>query len=41
MFIIYMLEKFKEWRNFLIEFVKRIGKVDVENYVDIGMWKVR
>ncbi len=38
---IFMPDSFKEWRNFLISFAKRIGKLDAENYVDTGMWKAR
>ena len=38
---IFMPESFKEWRNFLISFAKRIGKPDAEDYVDTGMWKAR
>ena len=38
---IYMPEQFKAWRNFLIEFAKRIGKPDPEVYVDTGRWKAR
>lgn len=38
---IYMPEKSKEWRDFLIRFAKRIGKPDAEDYVDTGMWKAR
>lgn len=38
---IYMPEKSKEWRDFLIKFAKKIGKPDPENYVDEGSWKAR
>ena len=38
---IFMPESFKEWRNFLISFAKKIGKPDAEDYVDTGMWKAR
>ncbi|MBD5410217.1 MAG: phosphoadenosine phosphosulfate reductase family protein [Treponema sp.] len=38
---IYMKEKADKWRNFLIDFAKRIGKQDAENYVDSGKWKAR
>ena len=34
-------EKYKEWRNFLISFAKKIGKPDPETYVDEGGWKAR
>lgn len=38
---IFMPEKSEQWRNFLIEFAKKIGKADAEEYVDTGMWKAR
>lgn len=38
---IYMAEQFKEWREFLVAFAKRIGKPDAEAYVDTGKWKAR
>ena len=38
---IYMPEQSKKWRNFLIDFAKRIGKPDEEVYVDTGKWKAR
>lgn len=38
---IYMPEKSKEWRDFLIKFAKKIGKPDPEEYVDSGAWKAR
>lgn len=38
---IYMPEQSAEWRNFLINFARQIGKPDAENYVDNGMWKAR
>lgn len=38
---IYMPEKSENWRNFLIEFAKKIGKPDPEEYVDSGNWKAR
>ena len=38
---IYMPEEYKKWRNFLIEFAKKIGKPDPEVYVDTGKWKAR
>lgn len=38
---IYMPEKSREWRNFLISFAKKIGKPDPEVYVDEGSWKAR
>ncbi len=38
---IYMPEKAKKWRNFLIDFAAKIGKPDAEVYVDSGKWKAR
>lgn len=38
---IYMPEQSKKWREFLIDFAKRIGKPDAEVYVDSGKWKAR
>lgn len=38
---IYMPEQYKKWRDFLIEFAKRIGKPDPEVYIDTGKWKAR
>ena len=38
---IYLPEKSKDWRNFLISFAKKIGKPDPEVYVDDGSWKAR
>ena len=38
---IYMPEQSKKWRDFLIDFAKRIGKEDAEIYVDTGKWKAR
>lgn len=38
---IYMPEKSKQWRDFLIGFAKKIGKPDPEVYVDTGKWKAR
>ena len=38
---IYMPEKSKEWRDFLIAFAKKIGKPDPDVYVDEGSWKAR
>ena len=38
---IYMQERSKDWRKFLIDFAKKIGKPDAENYVDSGKWKAR
>lgn len=38
---IYMPEKSREWREFLVDFAKKIGKPDPEVYVDEGSWKAR
>lgn len=38
---IYMPDQFKKWRDFLVDFAKRIGKPDPEVYVDAGKWKAR
>lgn len=38
---IYMPEQSKKWRDFLIDFAKKIGKEDAEVYVDTGKWKAR
>ena len=38
---IYMPNESQNWRKFLIEFAKKIGKPDPENYVDGGNWKAR
>lgn len=38
---IYMPEESRKWREFLIDFAKRVGKPDPEEYVDSGAWKAR
>ena len=38
---IYMSEQSRKWREFLINFAKKIGKPDPEIYVDTGKWKAR
>lgn len=38
---IYMPERSKEWREYLIGFAKKIGKPDPEEYIDSGAWKAR
>ena len=38
---IYMPEQSKKWREFLVEFAKKIGKPDPDVYVDSGKWKAR
>lgn len=34
-------EQSKKWRNFLVKFAGKIGKIDAEEYVDSGNWKAR
>ena len=38
---IYMPERSKQWRDFLIRFAKKVGKPDPDEYVDSGAWKAR
>lgn len=38
---IYMPEESRKWREFLIDFAKKVGKEDAEVYVDTGKWKAR
>jgi len=38
---IYMSKKYDKWYKFLLDFAKRIGKDEPENYVKIGAWKSR
>lgn len=38
---IYMQDRSIYWRDFLIKFAKKIGKLDPEIYVDSGKWKAR
>ena len=38
---IYMPEQSKIWKDFLINFAKKIGKPDPETYVETGKWKAR
>lgn len=38
---IYMPVQSKRWREFLINFAKKVGKPDPEVYVDSGKWKAR
>ncbi|MCB2291335.1 phosphoadenosine phosphosulfate reductase family protein [Clostridium sp. CS001] len=38
---IYMPEQYEKWRNFLVGFAKKIGKLDAEVYIDEGSWKAR
>ena len=32
---------YSEWRGFLIDFAKKIGKPDAEVYIETGKWKAR
>jgi 3''-phosphoadenosine 5''-phosphosulfate sulfotransferase (PAPS reductase)/FAD synthetase and related enzymes len=38
---IYMPEQYEKWHRFLVNFAKRIGKPDPEEYIDSGKWKAR
>ena len=38
---IYMPDKSAKWRDFLLDFARKIGKPDAEEYVDSGKWKAR
>lgn len=38
---IHMAKQYGEFRNFLVEFARSIGKPDAEEYVDTGKWKAR
>lgn len=38
---IYMPDRSKKWREFLISFARKIGKPDAEEYIDTGKWKAR
>lgn len=38
---IYMPEQFEKWHTFLIDFAKKMGKPDPEDYVKDGNWKAR
>ena len=38
---IYLPDKSKKWREFLVSFAEKIGKPDPEVYVDSGKWKAR
>ena len=38
---IYMSKQSEKWRRFLVDFARRIGKPDAEEYVDSGKWKAR
>lgn len=38
---IYLPEQYERFRNLLLDFARKIGKPDPENYVDDGNWKAR
>ena len=38
---IYMPEQYEKWHSFLIDFAKKIGKPDPEEYINSGKWKAR
>lgn len=38
---VYLPEQAAEWNSFLVEFARRIGKPDAEEYVRSGNWKAR
>lgn len=38
---IFLSKESREWRDFLVNFAKKIGKPDPEVYVDTGKWKAR
>ena len=38
---IYMPEQYDKWHTFLVDFARRIGKPDAEEYIDSGAWKAR
>lgn len=38
---VHMFEKYKHWRETLLDFAKQIGKPDPEEYIDNGNWKAR
>lgn len=38
---IHMFDKYEHWRTVLIDFAKKIGKPDAEEYIDSGNWKAR
>ena len=38
---IYMPEQYEKWHSFLVDFAKRIGKPDPDEYIDNGKWKAR
>lgn len=38
---VHMYEQYEKWRTLLIDFAKKVGKSDLEEYVDSGKWKAR
>lgn len=38
---VYEPERYVEWRSILIDFAKKVGKPDPEDYIDEGGWKAR
>ena len=38
---IYFAKEYDKWHNFLIDFAKKIGKPDAEDYINDGKWKAR
>ncbi len=38
---VHMYDQYVHWRNILVEFAKKIGKPDPEEYIDGGNWKAR
>ena len=38
---VHMYEQYAHWRGLLVDFARKIGKPDAENYVDDGKWKAR
>lgn len=38
---VFMPDRSKQWRDFLVGFAKKLGKPDAEVYVDTGNWKAR
>ena len=38
---VHMFNKYEHWRTLLVEFAKKIGKPDPEEYIDSGNWKAR
>ncbi|AGB42040.1 PAPS reductase/FAD synthetase family protein [Halobacteroides halobius DSM 5150] len=38
---IFMPKRAESWRDFLVDFAKKVGKPDPEVYVDTGKWKAR